>query len=232
MNLGIICAMEEELQPLLSAMQLEETQTKADMTFNKGTLWGKNVIAVVSGIGKVNAAMCTQILASEYHVDTVINVGVAGGIGKNIYPGDIVIGNSLVEHDMDATKFGYKHGQIPRIKVFDFKSDDTLVNAAQKACESLENINSFTGRILSGDEFVSDMDRIKWLSDTYGDESLACEMEGASIAHAAYLNNIKFVVIRSISDNANNGAHMDYEKFLPIAIKNSTAIIEKMIKSL
>lgn len=230
MNLGIISAMNEELAPLLSAMELESTKTKANMTFNKGKLWGKDVIAVVSGIGKVNAAICAQILASEYNVDTLINVGVAGGIGKNVYPGDVVIGDSLVEHDMNATKFGYKYGQIPRLDVFDFKSDAGLVEIAKKSCESISGINCFVGRILSGDEFVSDVDRIKWLSDTY--EGMACEMEGASIAHVAYLNNIKFVVIRSISDNANNGAHMDYEKFLPIAIKNSTTILEQMIKAM
>ena len=230
MKLGIISAMEEELAPLLEAMEVESTNAKANMTFNKGKLWGKDVIAVVSGIGKVNAAICAQILASEYKVDTLINVGVAGGIGKDVYPGDVVIGDSLVEHDMDATKFGYKHGQIPRLDVFDFKSDKTLVETAKKACDSLENINSFVGRIVSGDEFVSDIDRIKWLQDTY--EAISCEMEGASIAHVAYLNNIKFVVIRSISDNANNGAHMDYEKFLPIAIKNSVTILETMIKSM
>ena len=228
MKLGIISAMEEELAPLLEAMEVESTNTKANMTFNKGKLWGKDVIAVVSGIGKVNAAICAQILASEYRVDTLINVGVAGGIGKDVYPGDVVIGDSLVEHDMDATKFGDKHGQIPRLDVFDFKSDKTLVETAKKACDSLENINSFVGRIVSGDEFVSDIDRIKWLQDTY--EAISCEMEGASIAHVAYLNNIKFVVIRSISDNANNGAHMDYEKFTPIAVKNSTRILKRMLE--
>lgn len=230
MKIGIISAMSEELEPLLDAMELEEQHTKANMTFNKGKLWGKDVIAVVSGIGKVNAAICTQILASEYNVTSVVNVGVAGGIGKDIYPGDVVIGDTLVEHDMDATQFGYKHGQIPRLDTFDFKSDEKLIQIAKKACEALPEINSFVGRIVSGDEFVANIDRITWLSDTY--EAISCEMEGASIAHVAYLNKIPFVVIRSISDNANNGASMDYEKFVPIAIKNSTTILENMIKSM
>lgn len=230
MKIGIISAMSEELEPLLTAMNLEEQHTKATMTFNKGSLWGKDVIAVVSGIGKVNAAICTQILASEYDVDCVINVGVAGGIGKDIYPGDVVIGDTLVEHDMDATQFGYKHGQIPRLDTFDFKSDAKLIEIAKKACENLPEINSFVGRIVSGDEFVANIDRIKWLSETY--DAISCEMEGASIAHVAYLNKIPFVVIRSISDNANNGASMDYEKFIPVAIKNSTTILENMIKNI
>lgn len=230
MILGIISAMEEELALLLDEMQLESKEEKASMTFYKGTLWGKKVVAVVSGIGKVNAAICTQILASDYNVNSVINLGVAGGIGKDIYPGDVVIGDGLVEHDMEATAFGYPHGQIPRMDVFDFKSDEKLVNAAKEACEEITNINTFVGRILSGDQFIADVEKIKWLSEKF--EGLACEMEGASIAHACYLNNIPFVVIRSISDNANNGASMDYEKFVPIAIKNSTTILKSMLNKL
>ncbi|MGL5354255.1 MAG: 5'-methylthioadenosine/S-adenosylhomocysteine nucleosidase, partial [Clostridium sp.] len=101
MTLGIISAMSEELELLLTDMNLENKTTKANMTFHKGNLWGKEVVAVVSGIGKVNAAVCAQILVSEYKVDSIINVGVAGGIGKDIYPGDVVVATDLVQHDMD-----------------------------------------------------------------------------------------------------------------------------------
>jgi len=227
MIIGIIAAMNEELEILLSEMSLEEKKVKANMTFNKGKLWGKDVVAVVCGIGKVNAAICTQILASEFEVDKVINVGVAGGISKEIYPGDIVIADNLVEHDMDTTSFGDPHGQIPRMDTFDFKCDKELVEAAKKACATTKELNTFTGRIVSGDIFVADVEKIKWLEKEF--RALSCEMEGASIAHTCYLNNIPFVVIRSISDNANNGAHMDFQKFTPIAVKNSTAILKEML---
>ncbi len=230
MIIGIIGAMDEELEILLKGMSLEKKEERASMVFHKGRLWGKDVVAVVCGIGKVNAAVCTQILISEYKVDRVINVGVAGGIGKDIYPGDVVIGDSLVEHDMDATGFGYRVGQIPRMEVFDFKCSEELVNKAKKACSSISSINSFVGRIATGDQFVASIEKIKWLSSEFN--AIACEMEGGSIAHVCYLHNIPFVVIRSISDNANNGAHMDYEKFTPIAIKNSTLILQQMIESL
>ncbi|MDD6794492.1 MAG: 5'-methylthioadenosine/adenosylhomocysteine nucleosidase [Clostridiaceae bacterium] len=230
MTLGIIAAMNEELEILLSEMSLESRTVKANMTFNKGTLWGQNVIAVVCGIGKVNAAICTQILASEYKVDKVINVGVAGGVGKEIYPGDIVIADNLVEHDMDTTAFGDPHGQIPRLDTFDFKCDKGLIEAARKACENIGDIKTSVGRIVSGDVFVADIEKIKWLEKEF--HALSCEMEGASIAHTCYLNKIPFVVIRSISDNANNGAHMDYEKFVPIAVKNSTALLKEMLLNL
>ncbi|MDR3596147.1 5'-methylthioadenosine/adenosylhomocysteine nucleosidase [Clostridium sp.] len=228
MTIGIIAAMAEELEILLKDLILEEKKEKANMTFHKGTLYEKDVVAVVCGIGKVNSAICTQILASEYNVDKVINVGVAGGIGKEIYPGDIVVAENLVQHDMDTTAFGDKMGQIPRLDTFDFKCDKEMVALAKKACEEISELNSFIGRIASGDQFVANIEKIQWLDKEFG--AISCEMEGASIAQACYLNSIPFVVIRSISDNANNGAHMDYQKFIPIAVKNSTRILNKMLE--
>lgn len=230
MIIGIIGAMSEELEILLKDMEVSDKKIKANMTFYKGKLWGKEVVAVVCGIGKVNAAICTQILVSEYNVDAVINVGVAGGIGKDIYPGDVVIAENLVQHDMDTTAFGDRHGQIPRLDIFDFKCDEKLFKVAKEACEEIKDFNTFHGRIVSGDQFVANIDKIKWLESEF--EALACEMEGASIAHVAHLNNVPFVVIRSISDNANNGAHMDFEKFTPIGVKNSTRILKSMIEKM
>ena len=224
MTLGIIAAMSEELEILLKDMQLDSSTTKAGMTFNKGKLWSNEVIAVVCGI------VCTQILVSEFNVDKVINVGVAGGIGKDIYPGDVVIATNLVEHDMDTTAFGDPHGQVPRMDTFDFKCDSSLIESANSACKKVGGFNTFTGRIVSGDVFVADVEKIKWLEKEFN--ALSCEMEGASIAHVCYLNNIPVVVIRSISDNANNGAHMDFEKFTPIAVKNSTSILKEMLLSM
>lgn len=230
MILGIIGAMDEELEILLKDMDLHEEKKMANMTFNKGNLWNNEVVSVVCGIGKVNAAICTQILISNFNVDKVINVGVAGGISKDIYPGDIVIADNLVEHDMDTTAFGDAYGQVPRLDTFDFKCDSTLVELARKACAKVEGINTFVGRIVSGDVFVDSLEKIKWLEAEFS--ALSCEMEGASIAHTCYLNNIPFVVIRSISDNANNGAHMDFKKFTPIAVKNSTVILKEMLLSM
>lgn len=228
MTLGIISAMSEELAILLDNMIIQEETKKANMTFYKGKLDNKDVIAVVCGIGKVNAAICTQILISEYKVSSIINVGVAGGIGKNIYPGDIVVATDLVQHDIDTTVFGDPHGQVPRLDTFDFKCDSKLVEIALSACDKIEEINTFSGRIVSGDQFISSIEKIQWFEKEFN--AIACEMEGASIAHVCYLNHIPCVVIRSISDNANNGAHMDYEKFLPIGVRNSTAILREMIK--
>ena len=228
MSIGIIGAMDEELELLLKNTKISKRENKANMEFNFGKLLEKEVVIVRCGIGKVNAAICTQILIDDFSVNKVINVGIAGGIGKDVLPGDIVIAENLVQHDMDTTAFGDKIGQIPRVDTYDFKCDSTLITLAKKACDGFKTTNYFTGRIVSGDQFIADIEKITWLNKEFN--ALACEMEGASIAQVCYLNNIPFVVIRSISDNANNGAHMDYEKFKPIAVKNSTSIIENMLK--
>lgn len=230
MKLGIIAAMSEELDLLLQDMQLTNKQTIANITFNEGTLFGKDVVAVVCGIGKVNAAICTQILITSFSVDNIINVGVAGGVKKDIYPGDIVVSDSLVEHDMDCSVFGDAIGQIPRMDTFDFKADPTLISLAKDACSKLHNVKSCTGRIVSGDQFIASQEKVQYLEKQFN--ASACEMEGASIAHVCYSNNVPFVIIRAISDNANNGAHMDFEKFTPIAVKNSTAIIKEMVSNI
>lgn len=230
MKIGIIGAMQEEVSSLIADMNIKNRLSKASMIFNEGTIYDKDVVIVVSGIGKVNAAVCTQILVDEFNVDAVINVGIAGGIGADVQPGDIVVGTDLVEHDMNAVSFGYPLGQIPRMDAFSFKCDDELVRLAKNACQGLDEVKVFEGRIVSGDQFVADVEKIRWLKENFN--AISCEMEGASIAHVAYLNNKKFVIIRSISDNADNGAHMDYAKFEAIAVKNANKIIRNMLQSM
>lgn len=230
MIIGIIGAMDEEIEILLKNIELIKKDKKASMEFNLGKLWGKDVVVVRSGIGKVNAAVCTQILIDNYKVDKIINVGVAGGIGKEIMPGDVVIGDSLIQHDVDTSIFGDKLGQIPRLGTYDFKSDSDLVRLAKKVCENYTEYKSFIGRIVSGDQFIASVEKIRWLNEKFN--AIACEMEGASIAQVCYLNSIPFVIIRSISDNANNGAHIDYERFVPIGVKNSTNILKGMLQAM
>lgn len=230
MIIGIIGAMDEEVEILLSKLKLEKVQVKANMRFNSGKLYDSEIVVVRSGIGKVNAAICAQILIDDFNVDNIINVGVAGGTAEDIYPGDVVIANSLVQHDVDTSAFGDKIGQIPRMNTYDFKCDRDLIERAQMACKKIENIKNFTGRIVTGDQFICSTEKIRYLNREFN--ALACEMEGGSIAQVAYLNNIPFVIIRSISDNANNGASMDYKKFAPIAIRNSTEILKNMIMNL
>jgi adenosylhomocysteine nucleosidase len=230
MKIGIIGAMAEEVAQLKAEMTVTSELKKAQMDFFDGQLLGKDTVIVTSGIGKVNAAVCTQILVTDFNVDCVINVGIAGGLHKDIYPGDIVVGENLVQHDMDTTFFGDPIGQVPRLDTFDFKCDPKLVSVARAACDKISDANCFNGRIVSGDQFVADAEKLQSLHDTFN--GLCCEMEGASIGQVCYLNDIPFVVIRSISDNAINGSHMDYEKFSELAIKNSVAILKDMMQAL
>jgi len=230
MRIGIIGAMQEEVAILKKEMTVEKTVSKARMDFFKGQLLNKEIVIVTSGIGKVNAAVCTQILINDFDVDCVINVGIAGGLHKTIYPGDIVVAENLVQHDMDTTYFGDTLGQVPRLDTFDFKCDENLVNVAKASCNKVEKINTFSGRIVSGDQFIDKAEKLQALHTEF--EAFACEMEGASIGQVCYLNNLPFVVIRSISDNAINGAHMDYEKFSDLAIKNSVYILRDMLQTL
>ena len=224
--LGIIGAMDEEVAKLKETMQDVTVETKASMEFYKGTMNGKEVVVVRSGIGKVNAGICTQILCDLYHVDAVINTGIAGSLNAKIDIGDIVLSTDALQHDMDATGFGYPKGQIPRMDVLSFKADPGLVALAKKACEAATpEIGIHTGRIVSGDQFVSDTEVKKRIVDDFA--GLCTEMEGAAIAQTAHLNNIPFVIIRTISDKADNSATVDYPTFEKKAIANEVKIVKK-----
>lgn len=227
MIIGIIGAMDEEIELLLPELELKKKLIKAQMTFFYGVLLGKKVVLVRSGIGKVNSAICAQILVDDFDVTNIINVGIAGGIGESINPGDVVIADNLIQYDMDTTAFGDKIGQVPRLDCYEFVCDKVMVNIAKKSCSKLKELKTYTGRIVSGDQFIADVEKTRWLISEF--DALACEMEGASIGQVCYLNKIPFVVIRSISDNANNGAHMDFKKFTAMAVLNSTDVLKNML---
>lgn len=226
--IGIIGAMDEEINQLAEKMTDVEASEIAGMVFNKGKLNGKDVVVVRSGIGKVNAAICTQILAVIFHVDAVINTGIAGSLRNEINIGDVVLSTDTLQHDMDATGFGYKPGVIPRMKTSVFEADEGLRRLAHEACRrAVPDIGVHDGRVVSGDQFISDKAvkaRLIELFDGY-----CTEMEGAAIAQTAYLNGIPFLIIRAISDKADNSATMDYSEFERRAIDNSVALMCDMI---
>ena len=226
--IGIIGAMDEEVAVLKEEMNIEETFEYASMQFCKGTLCGKNVVIVRSGIGKVNAAICAQILADKFQVDYLINTGIAGSLDAAIDIGDMVISTDLVEHDMDATIFGDPLGQVPRMDTFAFPADKKLVELAIAANrEANPDIQTFSGRIVSGDQFVSSAEVKEKLVQNF--QAKCTEMEGAAIAHAAYLNKISCVIIRAISDKADNSATMDYPTFEKKAIEHSVRLVRNLL---
>lgn len=226
-TLGIIVAMREELAVVLERLQDSHTRQRAGMTFHCGTYLGKPVVAVVCGVGKVNAATCTQLLISEFAVGRIINIGIAGGLAPGIVPGDVVIADSLVQHDMDLQALGLPPGQLFRLDTFDFPADPALLAIARQAAQNIRHHSVHVGRIVTGDQFIACNDKIQWLTDTF--DALACEMESAAIAQVCYLNALPFVCIRSISDNANQGAHMDFDTFLPIAVDHASALLHTMV---
>lgn len=232
MNLiGIIGAMEEEVEKLKQQMTEVSVQTKASMEFNRGKLKGKDVVVVRSGIGKVNAGICTQILVDDYKVNAIINTGIAGSLKNEINIGDIVVSTDALQHDMDATGFGYPQGQIPRMEVLSFPADENLVRLAQEVCiEVNPDISVFAGRVVSGDQFISNRDVKERITREFG--GFCTEMEGAAIAQGAYLNNIPYVVLRAISDKADDSATVDYPTFEQKAIEHCVKLVENMVKRL
>ena len=232
MNLiGIIGAMEEEVSQLKEKMTDVRITKKAEMEFCKGILNGKDVVVVRSGIGKVNAGICAQILVDDYQVDCIINTGIAGSLKNEINIGDIVVSTDTVQHDMDATGFGYPLGQIPRMDTLAFPADEKLIALAQEVCrEVIPEIQVFAGRVVSGDQFVSDRESKERIGKNF--QGYCTEMEGAAIAQAAYLNHVPYVVLRAISDKADDSASVDYPAFEREAIRHSVELMSNMVKRL
>ena len=229
--LGIIGAMDEEVAKIKEEMTQVQVTRTAGMDFYVGKLCGQDAVVVRSGIGKVNAGMCTQILADRFQADAVINTGIAGSLKNEINIGDIVISTDTVQHDVDASGFGYPKGQIPRVDTFAFKADEKHC-ALALSCNEKDNpdIQAFQGRVVSGDQFISDKEKKKWLAEEFG--ASCTEMEGGAIAQAAYLNGIPYLVIRAISDKADDSAGMDYAEFEAQAIRHSVNLILEMAKQM
>ena len=229
--LGIIGAMDEEVAMIKAQLTDVQVETRAAMDFYKGKLEGKEVVVVRSGIGKVNAAMCTQILADIYGVTGVVNTGIAGSLKAEIDIGDIVLSSDAVQHDMDATGFGYEPGQIPRVETLAFKADEGLIHLAEECCSKVNpDIHTFVGRVVTGDQFISDKGKKKWLTDIFG--GYCTEMEGAAIAQACYLNSIPFLIVRAISDKADDSATVDYPAFEAKASIHSVNLLTEIVRSI
>lgn len=229
--IGIIGAMHEEIVELKKLMTEIEEIKIASMVYYKGVLKDKEIVLVESGIGKVNSAVCTTILIKEFNVDKIVFTGVAGGIGKNIEVGDIVISSDLIQHDFDVTAFGANPGDIPRMDVSAFKADEGLVELAKESALKIFSKEKVRiGRIVSGDQFINGIEKINWLDKTFGAE--AAEMEGASVAHVCHLFKVPFVILRAISDKADSDAKVDFPTFVHMAAKNSKDIVMNMIEKL
>ena len=225
--IGIIGAMDEEVAMLKEKLTEVQVETKAAMDFYKGKLEGKDVVVVRSGIGKVNAGICSQILVDLYQVDGIVNTGIAGSLRNEINIGDLVLSTVAVQHDVDAGGFGYPAGEIPQLGVKEFPADERLLALAEEACrEANPDISTFKGRVASGDQFIDSKEKKNWIHDTF--DAYCTEMEGASMAQVATLNKVPFVIIRAISDKADNSAPVAYETFEEQAIVHTVKLLAAM----
>ena len=229
--IGIIGAMEVEVASLKEMMTDVTIRTKASMEFNHGYLNGKEVVVVRSGIGKVNAGICTQILVDDYHVDAVINTGIAGSLQNKIDIGDIVVSTDALQYDVHVEAFGYAPGQIPRMDTLAFPADERLIALAEKVCKEVNpEIGVHRGRVVSGDCFVSDKAVKAELKEIH--QGSCAEMEGAAIAQASYLNRIPYVILRAISDKADDSATVDYDTFEKMAIRHCVNLVRGMVAAM
>ena len=221
-RIGIIFAMEEELQSLLKIVELKKSKKIYDITFYECKLKENELVLAESGIGKVNAARCTQIMIDKMNVDCIFNIGVAGSLSKKVKIGDMVIGEKLVQHDFDLRAFNHELGYVPKVGVY-VESDPMLVKLAEKVEKEAHK-----GIIASGDVFCTEKEMSENLSKTF--HAICVEMEGASIAQVCFLSNIPFLVIRCISDSPDGSNNkMTYDEFLKMSSEKAAKFLKEMI---
>ena len=229
-KLGIIGAMSVEVETLKSEMKNLTVTKKAGMEFYDGMLEDLPVVVVQCGVGKVNAAMCAQVLCDCFEVTHLVNTGIAGSLCAELDIGDLVISDDAMYHDFDAQNFGYEMGEVPGMGVLTFAADPTMIAYAQAAAEAVNPGHSRIGRVASGDLFVAERaakERI--IANT---QALCTEMEGTAIAHVAFRNKLPFVILRAISDKADDSAEMDYPTFEAIAAHRCAQVARLMAKQL
>lgn len=228
---GIIGAMDVEVNFLKDAMTDKKINTIAGMEFCEGKLDDTDVIVVKCGMGKVNAGICAQILVDQYHVGRVINTGVAGSLDAEINIGDIVISTDTVQHDFDLTPIGYKRGELNSPRMIAIPADEKMrTTAAEAVREVAPDIQAFEGRICTGDQFIASKEQKKAIVSEF--QGLCCEMEGGAIAQVCYLNDIPFVIIRAISDKADDSEEVSFKAFEEAAAVHCAAITRYVVQKM
>lgn len=228
--IGIIGAMQEEINELLNNMSDMKHTEKAGILFHSGQIEGQPIILCKCGVGKVNAAVCTQILIDTFQVEAVIFTGVAGALHPDLQIGDLVISSDCMQHDMDVSPLGFARGMIPYADTSIFPADPLLIKHAYECSTAAFAGSVMIGRVLSGDQFIANRDTVRNL---YSDLNGACtEMEGAAVAQTCYMNHIPYVVIRSMSDQADGSAVVNFSEFTIMAAKHSHSIVMGMMKKL
>lgn len=229
MRLGIIGAMDVEVDILKDRMANLSTTLRAGMRFYEGELEGIPVVVVVCGVGKVNAAICTQVLCTSFGVSHIINTGIAGSLRNNLDIGDIVVSTDAMHHDFDCTAFGYYECMIPKMPL-SFTADTYLIDCVTQAAEKVHPGHVCLGRIASGDQFVADP--LVKQSIIRKTKAYCTEMEGVAIAQSAYCNGVPFVILRTISDKADSSAEVDYPTFEAQAAERGALVVMTLARQL
>ncbi len=227
--IGIIGAMDIEVNSFKELMADKKTEIISGIEFVSGNLWGKSVVVAVSGVGKVNAAICTQTMCLKYSPEFIINSGVAGGLEKSLNICDVVVANAVIQHDMDTSPLGDPVGFISGLNIVDIPCDTNISKVLFDA-SAANGIHTLYGKIASGDQFINSAEKKRYLAETFG--AYACEMEAASIGHVAYKNNVPFCILRSISDNADGSSHLTYTEFVAEAAQNLVKVMKSFLEKL
>lgn len=227
-TLGIIAAMQEEVKEIENIMIDKEYKNIYELCFIQGKINNTQVVLVEAGVGKVNAARTTQILIDKFDIRGIINVGAAGSGNDALQIGDIVIGKKLVQHDFDITAFGHQKGYISNVGQF-IESDKSLIEKMENTISKMKNneFNIKIGNIASGDIFCTEVKMKEKIREKF--EADAIEMEGAAIAQVCKLDNIPFIIIRSISDTPNGTNNITFDTFLEKASKRCAKIIKEFL---
>ena len=230
MKLGIIGAMAVEIATLKENMEDLTVTTRAGMEFCEGKLQGVPAVVVQSGVGKVNAAMCAQILCDRYEVTHIVNTGIAGSLSAQLDIADMVVSRDAMYHDFDCVHFGYEMGKVPGMDTVAFPADEMLIRYAFAAAEEVNPGHTKIGRVASGDLFVAEKAAKSRIIEKTG--AVCTEMEGAAIAQTAYRNKVPFVILRAISDKADDSAQMDYPTFETQAAHRCAEVAGTMARKL
>lgn len=234
-TIGIIGAMQPEIELLKNRLEQRQTHEFGNgLMVYTGKIGQQNIALSLSGIGKVNAAIATTLLLQHFAADCIINTGSAGGIGAGLSVGDIVIGTEIAHHDVDVSPFGYTHGQVPQLPAR-FVADSDLIQAATDCAaifkESYAKARVITGLIVSGDAFIHHQQSVQQILHHFPDAQ-AVEMEAAAIAQTCHQFHKPFVIIRAISDGAQEEAKISFDEFLQTAAKHSAQMVLNLIKTL
>ncbi|MCR5249977.1 MAG: 5'-methylthioadenosine/adenosylhomocysteine nucleosidase [Lachnospiraceae bacterium] len=235
--IGIICALQEELKEIRSAMEPDGELSFSGVDYYLGKLEGVDVVCAVCGVGKVFAAICAQTMILKFRPELILNVGVAGSLSPSLRVADVVIARQLVQHDMDVTALGEPRGKILGSDIRFIPTTESVRDEFFSAIMTLNAAGAFGGKeikalqgtVASGDQFISSKGQKQLIAEEFG--ALACEMEGAAIAQVCYVNKLPFCVIRAISDSADSSAHMDYPHFVALAALNTSKVVREFLKN-